>query len=334
MATLRQDATTGEWVILAPERASRSNGGEAKRSELPAFDPGCPFCPGNEHSTPPEISRYPTRGPWEHRVIPNLYPALDGAAATLAGSEDGTHSMERTAAGAHEVVVESPQHHERLDEMDVARIAAVLRTWRDRSLALGHRRGMRSVIVFKNFGERAGISLAHPHSQIIATPVVPPEDLRRVGVAGRYFELNGRSLFVDLIERELADGARLVGLAPGFVAVAPFASRHPYETWIIPREPQASFTALADDETESLATLLRDVVGALRRAAGDPDYNVVVHSPPVGREGVPFLRWYLRILPRITTAAGFELGSGMWINCVAPERAAAMLREHLVPAAG
>jgi UDPglucose--hexose-1-phosphate uridylyltransferase len=336
MATLRQDATTGEWVILAPERASR-NGSSPTRAPLPSFEPSCPFCPGNEESTPPEISRFPEGRAWEIRVMPNLYPAvspgLDPAVPVepeLVGAFPGA---ERAAAGAHEVVVESPSHNARLDEMPLDRLANLLGAWRDRSAALGGQPGVRSVIVFKNFGERAGISVIHPHSQIMATPVVPPEVLRRADVAARYHHEHGRSVFLDLAERELADGARLVGLSPGFVAVAPFASRHPYETWIMPFEQQASFSALRDDQRSHLATLLRDVVGAIRRAADDPDYNLVVHSAPVGQESVPFLQWYIRVLPRVMTAAGFELGSGMWINCVAPERAAATLREQLTPAA-
>ncbi|HEV3474097.1 MAG TPA: galactose-1-phosphate uridylyltransferase [Actinomycetota bacterium] len=337
MATLRHDAVSDEWVILAPERASRSNGSGPGRPLLPSYEPECPFCPGNEETTPAEIGRSPRTGPWRHRVMPNLYPAvspgLDAAVPVepeLVGAFPGA---ERAAAGAHEVVVESPLHNQRLDEMPTDDLAAVLRTWRDRSMALSGQPGVRAVVVFKNFGERAGISVVHPHSQIIATPVVPPEVMRRAEVAARYHHEHGRSVFLDLAERELAEGVRLVGVSPGFVAITPFASRLPYETWVIPFEQQASFTTLRDDQAPHLATLLRDVAGALRRSAGDPDYNLVVHTAPVGQEGVPFLQWYIRVLPRVMTAAGFELGSGMWINCVAPERAAATLRESLVPAA-
>lgn len=336
MATLRHDAVSDEWVILAPERASRTNGSRPRPS-LRSYEPDCPFCPGNEEETPPEISRCPEEGPWQHRVMPNLYPAVSPGPdpvvpvePELVGAFPGA---ERAAAGAHEVVVESPLHNQRLDDMHTEDLAHVLRTWRDRSLALSGQPGVRSVIVFKNYGERAGISVIHPHSQIIATSIVPPESRRRADVAARYHHEHGRSVFLDLAERELAEGTRLVGLTPGFVAIAPFASRLPYETWIIPFEPQPSFSHLRDDQSTHLAILLRDVVRALRRSAGDPDYNLVIHTAPVGQEAVPFLQWYVRILPRVMTAAGFELGSGMWINCVAPERAAAALRESRVPAA-
>jgi UDPglucose--hexose-1-phosphate uridylyltransferase len=336
MATLRHDAISDEWVILAPERASRSNGSKP-RPPLRSFEPDCPFCPGNEEETPREISRYPEHGTWRHRVMPNLYPAVSPGLDPVVPVEPelvaAFPGAERAAAGAHEVVVESPLHNQRLDEMLTDDLAHLLRSWRDRSLALSGQPGVRSVIVFKNFGERAGISVTHPHSQIIATSVVPPEVRRRADVASRYHHEHGRSVFLDLAERELAEGTRLVGLTPGFVAIAPFASRLPYETWIIPFEPQPSFSHLRDDQSTHLATLLRDVVGALRRSAGDPDFNLVVHTAPVGQEGVPFLQWYVRILPRVMTAAGFELGSGMWINCVAPERAAVALRESRVPAA-
>jgi UDPglucose--hexose-1-phosphate uridylyltransferase len=231
--------------------------------------------------------------------------------------------------GYHEVVVESPQHDERLDEMSIDRLAGVVTTWRDRYRTLAVDPRVKAVIVFKNFGERAGTSLVHPHSQILATPVIPPDALRRYAVATRYFDDTGRCVYLDLLDRELETAERVVAERPGLVAVAPFASREPYETWITPRTSRPSFASLRDGEVRELADLLRDVVAALRQAAGDPDYNLVIHSAPAGEESKPFFLWHLRVLPRIVTPAGFELGSGMSINCVAPEAAARRLREAM-----
>ena len=337
MGTLRQDATTNEWVILAPDRATRPGPARGEpiasfRPPLPSHDPACPFCPGNEDQTPPELSRTPAEGPWERRVVPNRYPAVAPDGDTDRHGEPLAREMD--GVGYHEVVIESPRHDERLDEMPIDRIAGVVATWRDRYRTLAADPRIKAVIVFKNVGERAGTSLVHPHSQILATPVIPPDAIRRYAVATRYFDDTGRCVYLDLLDRELETAERVVAERPGLVAVAPFASRVPYETWITPRTPRPSFASLRDGEVREVAELLRDVVTALRHAADDPDFNLVIHSAPAGEESKPFFLWHLRVLPRIVTAAGFELGSGMSINCVAPEDAARRLRRAMarVPA--
>lgn len=334
---LRQDATTNEWVILAPDRAirpghARGETPAAARPVLPARDPGCPFCPGNEHMTPPEVQRSPEKGPWERRVVPNRYPALRPDGETHRRGDPLAREMD--GVGHHEVVIESPRHDERLDEMSVDRLAEVVTTWRERYRTLAADPLIKAVIVFKNFGERAGTSLVHPHSQILATPVTPPDALRRYAVATRYYDDTGRCVYLDLLGRELEAGERVVAEREGFVAVAPFASAVPFETWITPRRPRPSFASLEDREAREVADLLRDVVAAIRHGADDPDYNLVIHSAPPGEEAKPFFLWHVRILPRIVTPAGFELGSGMSINSVTPEDAARRLRETLarVPA--
>ena len=265
-------------------------------------------------------------------MVPNRYPALTPDGETHRRGEPLAREMD--GVGYHEVVIESPQHDERLDEMPLERLEGVVATWRDRYRTLAADPHVKAVIVFKNFGERAGTSLVHTHSQILATPVIPPDALRRYAVATRYFDDTGRCVYLDLLDRELETTERVVAQRPGLVAVAPFASRVPYETWVAPRTPRPSFASLQDGEIRELADLLRDLVAALRHGAGDPDYNLVIHSAPAGEESKPFFLWHLRVLPRIVTPAGFELGSGMSINCVAPEDAARRLREAVahVPA--
>ena len=332
VSTLRQDSTTNEWVILAPHRALRPHGEEPEsRETLPPFDPDCPFCPGNEERTPPEILRVPPGDPWSIRAFPNLYPALEPEGSTERRGGPGFREM--AGVGRHEVVVESPRHDDRLDEMSVEAVAPVVATWRDRYRTLREEPAVREVIVFKNFGTMAGTSLVHPHSQILATPVFPPDSLRRYDVANRYFDDTGRCVYADLLDRERQSGIRMVAENDEFMAVAPFAARTPYETWIAPTVHESSFDRLDDGRVPGLAAMLRDVLGALRRAARDPDYNLVLYSAPAHEASKPFFQWHFRLLPRMSALAGFELATGMAINTLAPEEAAATLRAAVASAA-
>jgi UDPglucose--hexose-1-phosphate uridylyltransferase len=329
VSTLRQDPTNKEWVILAPRRAARSHLPEPRsRPPQPRFDAVCPFCPGNEHQTPPEIVRTMNGSAgddrWSIRVVPNLFPALDGEGSTE--RRGGPAFREMGGVGRHEVVIESQDHDARLDEMGRDEVADVVRMWRERYRDLKRRPWARAVVVFKNFGIGAGTSLHHAHSQIVATPVFPPESLLRFAVATRYYDDTGHCVYDDLIDRERQAGTRVVAERGRLVALNPFASATPFETWIAPTVHQSSFGQLEDDDVEDLAALIGDVLGGVRTAAGDPDFNLVIASAPAHEEGKPFFLWHVKVLPRITTAAGFELGSGMSINTVVPEDAADALR--------
>lgn len=334
MSTLRQDPTTKEWVILAPHRAARIH----RLPWLPArpdpvdHDPTCPFCPGNESQTPPEIGGVRGEDAWRVRVVPNLFPAFDGEGTTE--RRGGPAFREMGGVGAHEVVVESPRHDARLEELDPEHVTRVIDTWRTRYRDLKRRAWARAVVIFKNFGPGAGTSILHPHSQVVATPVFPPESLLRFAVATRYYDDTGHCVYDDLIAEERVAGDRVVSERGRLVALAPYASGTPYETWIAPTFHQSSFGQLEDDDLEDLAQLLRDVLGGLRDAAGDPDFNLVVASAPAHEESKPFFLWHLKVLPRMSTPAGFELGSGMSINTVPPEEAAAALREAITTRAG
>ena len=326
MGNLRQDPTTAEWVIVSPERSSRPAGiRRLARAHLPSFDAGCPFCPGNEETTPPEIARTSLSGEWQHRIVPNKYPAL-----TEGGNEGrrGEHlALEMDGLGAHEVIVDARRHDQRLDEMPLEQLTSLIRLWRDRARVLAAEPWARAVVVLRNFGAGAGSSLDHPHSQIIATPVCPPEHRNRAAIASAYHDRTGGSLYRDVLDHELRVGDRVIVARDRYVALAPFASRHAFETWVMPRAAQASFTDVSDDALPELARVLRDILVALRRAAGDPDHNLVIRSAPI-REGHAF-QWHLVVVPRMSTAAGFELGTGMAINSVAPEDAAAAMRDAL-----
>ncbi|MFL5735907.1 MAG: galactose-1-phosphate uridylyltransferase [Actinomycetota bacterium] len=332
MSTLRLDRTTGSWAVLAPRRSARPHTALAmERSPLPERDPTCPFCPGNEEETPPEIARYPDGARWNVRVVPNLFAALGSETGNGHATTQGVF-QEIPGAGSHEVIVESPRHDARLDELEEHDVVRVVETWRARTRDLTARPEIRGVVVFKNFGPLAGTSLVHTHSQIIATSVALPAIERRVDVATRFRDEQGGCVYETLLEEERARAVRVVDEADGFTVLAPFASASPYETWIVPREHRSAFADLGDDCVEQLARALIRSVRAIRRACDDPDYNLMIMSAD-GEDSSDAFHWFVRIVPKLTTPAGFELASGMSINTVAPEDAAAALRSALEPIA-
>ena len=327
MSVLRQDPTTHQWGIVAPVRGDRPHSPAVwARPELPARDPSCPFCPGNEDQTPPEVARDPADG-WQVRVVPNKYGALGGNGSTERGGSPMFRDM--PGVGSHEVVIESPRHDARMHDMSVEEVSRVVRMWRARYRELIAEPQLRAVVVFKNFGTLAGTSLVHPHSQVVATPVFLPRLIRRLDVATRYFDDNGHCVYDDLIEAERDAGARIVEERGGFVSLVPFAAATPFETWILPTSHESSFGEIRDEEIEGFASLLRSTFGAIRAACGDPDYNLVLYSAPLNGHPEEYFHWHVKILPKLTTPAGFEIGSAMSINTVLPEDSAVALRGAL-----
>jgi UDPglucose--hexose-1-phosphate uridylyltransferase len=323
---LRQDLATRNWVVIAPERGRRPRAFRGPRGRQSEHG-DCPFCPGREADTPEELWRIPAGGPWQVRVVPNKFPVLAGdGSARRRVSPEGFVAM--PGAGRHEVVVEMPEHDGDLARADQAAVRRVLEAYRARYRAL-RASGAAVILIFRNHGPGAGTSLAHPHSQIVAAPVVPVGIRQRFEVAMRHYDDLGTCLYVDILERELRDGRRIVLETPRFVAFQPFASASPFETWIMPRFHQPSFGQAADDVLDDLAPVLRAVLGGLHRELGDPDYNYVLQSAPPVDEDLAYFVWHLRIVPRITTPAGFELGSGMPVNPSSPEETAAALRRAI-----
>ncbi|SFD20410.1 galactose-1-phosphate uridylyltransferase [Streptomyces aidingensis] len=337
MPELRRDPFSHDWVILAPERAGRPH-----RAHGPARDPDCPFCPGHESRTPEELWRLTDpAGGWRVRVVRNRYPVLlPGAAERYRnghgdGDGDGDGGLYRSAAGtgSHEVVIESRDHGWDLPDGDDRAVTDVLRACRARVRAL-RERGPGLVVPFRNHGPAAGTSLPHPHSQIVALPLVPPRQRRLLAIARDHFERHGSSLYADVLDTELADGRRLVAVEEHVVALVPYAARGPYETWILPRRPAASFGDADDRELAATAALLRRTVAAVLSVLGPVSYNHVVANAPNGEPDVPWFRWQLTLVPRTAAGAGFELGTGMSISPLPPEDAAARLRAALPPPGG
>ena len=333
MSTLRYDPTTNDWILFAPNRAQRPRQ-EAHETDRPPVEFNhCPFCPGNESHTPPEIyavrRRPVTNVPgWEVRVLPNKFPALRIEEDEASLTETQSFFRYRGGCGAHEVIIESPEHKRILAEQPVAQIESVLKTLqlRHNDLLRDHR--MQSIIIFKNHGEGAGTSLQHPHFQLIATPVVPHMMRTKMAIAADYFDMTGRSLYEVMMKEELAAETRILAVSEKYVALLPYASHVPFEIWILPREFRSSFGTVPADELRPLAEMLKDVLSRLAANLDNPDFNLTIDSVPRGDEDQTYFLWHIRILPRLTTPAGFEMGSGMSINTVLPEDANCFLRTN------
>jgi UDPglucose--hexose-1-phosphate uridylyltransferase len=330
---LRTDPTTGRRVLIAEGRALRPNDFSVDAPTQAAdHSASCPFCRGNEHQTPHELAvANDAAGEWQVRVVPNKYPALHLVSGSNA---QGLQSLGVCAEpllphGVHEVIIESPRHVRDWVDLSIDELATVLRTFRDRIEHAYTTHQMQAALVFKNVGEAAGASLEHVHTQLVAFPFMPEVLQREVDVAIEHHNRTGECLMCELVHEELRLGTRLVNENDSFAAFTAYAGRQPYETWILPKRHASSFTHLSNEESRSLALILSGVVRQLS-SAGDlrPPlaYNVVLHTAPAGNAGAAAFHWHWELIPRSASLAGFEWGSGMYINSVSPERAAIRLR--------
>ncbi len=335
---LRKNAVTREWVIIAKGRGKRPSDFirpvPADEDGLPELDPECPFCPGNEHNTPPEVFALrerggPNTGGWSVRVVPNKYAALRSDLSDRIW-QVGLH-MSRDGHGAHEVILESPYHNLDLWEMETRQVEAVIEAYRQRLLAFESGETLHHVLIFRNHGRQAGTSLIHPHSQLIAAPVLSHQLQTELQGSAAYWEYLGRCVFCALMEDELQSRERIVLETEHFLVITAFAGRYPFETWILPKRHAIRFAAMSEEEASDLAVVLKDTLGRLAGTLGRPSYNYAIHTAPAAEHNVRAYHWHIEIFPRITTLGGFELGSDIYINVVAPEDAATYLREATVP---
>jgi UDPglucose--hexose-1-phosphate uridylyltransferase len=330
---LRQDRTTKEWVIIATERAKRPHDFKKKERapEKPFYREDCPFCPGNEHLTPHETLAYRVGGPpdsngWWVRVVPNRFPALSPE-GSLERKEEKDFFRMMDGVGIHEVVIESPSHDQILPLMEEKQVEEVLLAYRERYLAIRENSRIKLIIIFKNYGEAAGTSLEHPHSQLVGTAVVPSNIRKKLEEAARYYDDHGSCVYCDLVKEELGFEKRVVMDTEKFVVLQPFASRVPFETWIVPKDHQASFGLISVEDSKKFAKVLKATLFRLYSKLNDPDYNFVIHTSPIRDEFEDYYHWHLQIIPRLTTPAGFEMGSGIYINVSFPEETARFLKE-------
>jgi len=329
MPDLRKDPIVGRWVIIATSRAKRPH--DFDTSPQREKDRFCPFCEGNEHATPDEILAYrksgtePNREGWRVRVFPNKFPALV-IEGELNKRGDGIYDMMR-GVGAHEVIVESPEHLISTSELSEAQLREVLWVYRDRLVDLKKDPRFVYGMIFKNVGAAAGASLEHTHSQLIVTPIVPISVWEEMTGSLEFFNYRGRCVYCDMIQQELASEKRVVLDTPGFLALAPFASRFPFETWILPKTHASHYENLQKNEVDELSGVLRQVIAKVEAALDQPAYNYIIHTAPFDTQELAHYHWHIEIIPSLTKTAGFEWGTGFYINPVPPEQAAAFLRE-------
>ncbi|MFO7675438.1 MAG: galactose-1-phosphate uridylyltransferase [bacterium] len=325
MPELRKDPVLGRWVIVATERARRPSDFVPPPEASEPEGRACPFCAGNEAMTPPEVLSYTEGERWLVRVVPNRFPALVTEGEAI---RQGSGIYDRMSGiGAHEVIVETPDHSQRLSDLPPDRVELVLRAFKSRAEDLGRDARIRYIMVFKNEGASAGASLSHSHSQLIATPVIPVLVKEEIAGARRYHDFRGRCVFCDMVKQELTEAARLVDVNDGFVAFAPWAPRFPFETWVVARDHYSSWGSLDDSRLADLARLLKSVIGRIARALSRPDYNIVFHAGPTCGDDEGHYHFHVEILPKLSKIAGFEAGTGFYINPVPPEDAARYLRE-------
>jgi UDPglucose--hexose-1-phosphate uridylyltransferase len=332
MSEFRLNRATKEWIIIATERAKRPHEFMVKKEikKFPPFDPLCPFCPGNEKYTPPEIyaerdkDSPPDSPGWSVRVISNKYPALEPTekAVKIAGRFFRTAS----GVGKHEVIIETPKHNQTFANLSLKQAERVsLICWK-RYKFLEKDRRFKLIMIFKNHGVTAGTSLRHSHMQLIAVPLVPTSIRHQLEEAMRYYDDHGVCVFCDMMKEELKAKKRVILENEKFVAFHPFASRSPFETWIVPKRHNACFGSINESETKLLASVTRTILRKIHDRLGDPDYNLIIRTAPIKDTQEDYYHWYVQILPRLTTPAGFELGSGVYINTSLPEETAKFMR--------
>jgi UDPglucose--hexose-1-phosphate uridylyltransferase len=339
MPELRKDPILGRWVIIAVERARRPKGFKPHVS-MPE-EGACPFCEGRESQTPPEIfsirkeGSKPNQPGWDTRVVPSKAPFLK-VEGDLNRHGRGIYDV-MGGVGAHEVLIETPKHIANIADLEDAQIAKVVTCWIDRFIDLSRDERFKYVLVFKNYGWASGGGrVRHSRTQLIATPVTPKRVKEELAGAKKYYDYHERCIFCDLIRQELLSKERVVLEIDGFVAITPFASRFPFEVWILPKQHHCDFSSLSVESRLHLAKTLKKVLSKLKQGLNDPPYNFVLHTSPFRRKKTKSgywktieddYHWHIEIIPRLTSPAGFEWGTGFYICPIAPEETAKFLRE-------
>ncbi len=334
MPEMRKNPITGEWTIIATERARRPH---ILKSEDDIFadgnahDPKCFFCYENEHTTPPEVLVYRENKKasnipgWTLRVVANKFSALnlDGEFCINNGNP---FEVSCYARGMAEVVIESPHHTLNTALFPLEQIELILKAYKERYIALAKEPTIQYVAMFKNNGGPAGASLSHPHSQIIATPVIPPVIENEINGAKKYYKQTNRCIYCDMIENELQDKTRIIYENDQFLSFTPYASKSPFETWVIPKFHSDSYQKLTDKQIKSLTEVWKAVLYKIYAGLDNPPYNYFIHTSPTQKNTGKFFHWHMELIPKLTIMAGFELGTGMYINIAIPEQSAEYLR--------
>ena len=331
MPQLRKDPVTSRWVIVNAENPRNADSYESEPHIKSSKT--CPFCPGNEAMTPQEILSYKkpgAKGPggWQVRVVANKFPALrieESPEKYAFGIYDKIGGF-----GAHEVIIENPDHNKEIADLPDEQVELVIRAYRDRCLDLRKDKRFKYILIFKNYGQAAGASLEHPHSQLIALPIVPSRVLGEQKGSSEHYKYTDRCIFCDMINQERAEKKLSVFDHGSFLAFEPFSSRFPFETWIMPKSHEANFDSISDEGVRALSVVMKNTLARLKKVLKDPSYNFMIHSAPLQSEDRESFHWHIEIIPHLTQVAGFEWGTGFYVNPTPPELAAELLRNAAV----
>jgi UDPglucose--hexose-1-phosphate uridylyltransferase len=332
MSEIRHNRLTGEWVIIAPERAKRGSNlaSVAPPAEIPAYDAACPFCPGNKTVADGERGeRYRCAGAdgrWLIRSVVNKFSVLSPTGEVASPGCAGKDEETVNGIGLHEVLIEAPQHNAVMALFPVGQVERVLAAYLDRFRAFYADPRIRHVIVFKNHGADAGASQQHAHSQIVGIPIVPGQVVDRLERARRFLVETGQCLVCSLIAEE--PGSRVIAENGQFVALLPYAALSPYHLWIFPKVHAASFSELPEEALPALAEILHTVLAKIHGLLANPAFNLVIRSLGPAERDAEHFHWYISIVPRVNRSAGFELGTGMYVNPSSPEVCAEALRTY------
>jgi UDPglucose--hexose-1-phosphate uridylyltransferase len=328
---LRRDPVDGRWVIISTGPQKRKVDFHTNKYEGKGRGKGCPFCPGRESMTPGEILAFretgtaPNSPGWRVRVIPNKFPAL--VVEGELNREGVGYYDKMNGIGAHEIIIESPRHEDVHASLSLKQLEEVFTAYRERIIDLHRDKRFKYVMVFKNYGEAAGAGMEHPHSQLIAIPILPKQIIEETNGSKEYYGYKERCIFCDIIQQELEQEDRIIAMNEGFLAVCPWAPKFPFEIWILPRHHDSSYEDSSNEQFAQLAQVISEVHKRLDAALDRPHYNTVLHTSPFEIQYNDYYHWHIEIMPRITRVAGFEYGTGFYINPVPPEEAAQFLRE-------
>ncbi len=327
MPELRKDPISGRWVIISIERGKRPTDFSMRVS--PKKGGFCAFCEGNEHTTPPEILAFrPDKDKsnipgWTLRIVSNKFPALHIEGQLNRVGEGIFDKM--NGIGAHEVIIETPEHNLTLSTMPLKSVEDVLWAFHYRISDLKKDSRFKYVLVFKNEGDNAGASLEHTHSQLIALPIVPHLVQEEIEHARDYYNYKERCIFCDIIHQEAISKTRVISENEDFISLAPFAPRSPFETLILPKRHESNF--MPNSKFSLLAQILQRTLKQIDKVLNLPPYNMIIHTSPFKEETNDYYHWHIEIKPKLITIAGFEWGSGFYINPTSPEEAAKFMRE-------
>lgn len=331
MPEFRRDPIIGRWVIIDSSR--KFDKVISSNSEFyPKDHSNCPFCPGNESMTRPEIlvytsnkCRIPNTDEWDLRIIPNNKPILQIEGDLNRRAEGMYDKME--GIGAHEIIIETPDHNANINNIAPSYYENIFKASIARIKDLRNDTRLAYILIFKNSGISAGAAYEHPHSQLIAMPIVPRRVKEEIDGSKKYFSYKERCVYCDIISHEISNKSRVIIENEHFVAICPYASRYPFETWILPKKHNSDFDSISNYELTSFSEITYKVFSKINKVLDDADYSLLIHTSPLKESSLEHFHWHMEIIPKLTKISGFEWGTGLYVNPVKPEEAAKYLGE-------